>query len=140
MKILVVGSGGREHAIVWAFDRSPFVKEIFCASGNAGISKIAKCVDLSPTDIKGLAEFAERNDIDLTFVGGESSLDAGIVDEFEKRNLTIIGTSKKATRLESSKAFAKDFMFRNGIPTARYETAKSEKEALEFIKEGRFGD
>ncbi len=140
MKILVIGSGGREHAIVWALDQSEKTKKIFCANGNAGISEIAECINISPTDVQGLAEFAASNDIDFSFVGGETSLALGIVDEFEKRGLKIIGSSQKATQLESSKAFAKDFMNRHNIPTAGYTTAFSAEEAIGILESGRFGD
>lgn len=140
MKILVVGSGGREHALVWAFSKSKRVTEIFCANGNAGIAETAKLVNLSPNQIEELAEFAEQNRIDLTFVGGETSLALGIADEFEKRGLKVVGASKAAARLESSKAFAKDFMLRNEIPTAEYATANSPAEAVEILESGKFGD
>ena len=140
MKILVIGSGGREHAIIWAMKNSPRETEIFCANGNAGIAEIAECVDISPTDVGGLVEFASREEIDLTFVGGETSLALGIVDEFEKKNLNVIGASRKATRLESSKAFAKDFMARHEIPTAAYKVAHSSEEAIEYLRNGEFGD
>ena len=114
--------------------------EIYCANGNAGIGKIALLVDIEPTNVKDLADFAEREEINLTFVGGEATLALGIVDEFEKRGLKIIGVSKKAAELESSKAFAKDFMKRNKIPTADYETANSADEAVKSLKSGKFGD
>lgn len=140
MKIFVIGSGGREHAIVWALSKSEKVKKIFCASGNAGISEIAECVDISPVDVDELAKFVEENQIDFTFVGGENTLALGIVDEFEKRNLKIIGASQKATQLESSKAFAKDFMKRHNIPTANYATVNSALEAVEILNSGKFGD
>lgn len=140
MKILVIGSGGREHALVWAFSKSKKVTEIFCANGNAGISQIAKCLEISPTDVESLANFAEENKIDLTFVGGENSLALGIVDEFEKLGLKVVGASKAATRLESSKVFAKEFMKRHSIPTAAYEVANSSSEAIEILKSGKFGD
>src|SRR3954452_12280925 len=103
MKILVVGSGGREHALCKAFKNSQTGVEIYCANGNAGIAEIAECIDIKPEEILELAEFAAQNQIDLTFVGGETSLALGIVDEFEKRNLKIIGASKQAARLEASK-------------------------------------
>jgi phosphoribosylamine--glycine ligase len=135
MKILVIGSGGREHAICWAFKQSKQVKKIFCADGNVGISAIAECVKIKPTDIEKLAEFAQSNEIDLTFVGGETSLALGVVDEFEKRGLKIIGASKKASQLESSKSFAKDFMFRHKIPTAKYKVANSVQQAKDFLSE-----
>lgn len=140
MKILVIGSGGREHALVWAFNKSEKDTKIFCANGNAGIEEIAECVNISPTDINLLAEFAEENQIDLTFVGGENSLALGIVDEFEKRGLKVVGASKAAAQLESSKSFAKDFMNRHNIPTANYEVVNSVQEAIKILESGKFGD
>lgn len=139
MKVLVVGSGGREHALCRAFRKSEKVSEIFCADGNAGIAEIAECVKIKPDEIDNLARFAEENKIDLTFVGGETSLALGIADEFEKRNLKIIGASRKAAQLEASKSFAKDFMARRSIPTARYRAALSAKEAKEILQSGVFG-
>lgn len=135
MKLLVVGSGGREHAIIWAFKQSKEKTEIFCANGNAGISELATCINIKPDEIKKLADFAEKEAIDLTFVGGETSLALGIVDEFESRGLKIIGASQKAAQLESSKAFAKDFMAYHNIPTAKYRVADSAEEAKELISE-----
>lgn len=139
MKILVVGSGGREHALCWAMKKSQTNPQIFCAPGNAGIAEIAECVNISASDIKKLAVFAEENSIDLTVVGGEISLAAGIVDEFESRNLKIVGANQKAARLESSKAFAKDFMWRHKIPTAKYKIAETIEEALQILRSGEFG-
>jgi len=138
MKVLVVGSGGREHAICLAFKKSGCM--VYCAEGNAGIAEIAECVKISPTDIEGLANFARNEKIDLTFVGGEAPLALGIVDEFEKQNLKIIGASKAAARLESSKAFAKDFMSRHSIPTAKYKVATSVEEAKQILESGFFGE
>ncbi len=140
MKILVVGSGGREHAICAVFARSPRVSKIFCANGNAGIAEIAECVNIKPEEIGALAEFAGREAIDLTFVGGETPLSLGIVDEFERRGLNIVGVSKSAARLESSKSFAKDFMARHYIPTAQYKTAYSRAEAIEVLEADEFGN
>lgn len=141
MKILVVGSGGREHALCRAFRKSSGVAEIFCADGNAGIAEIAECIDIKPEEINKLADFAAENAIDLTFVGGETALALGIFDEFEKRNLKIIGASRRAAQLEASKAFAKDFMFRHRIPTAAYEIADSTEKAAEILRGGgKFGD
>lgn len=140
MKILVIGSGGREHALCRAFQKSEKVTKIYCANGNAGIGKIAELINIKPNEIKQLTDFAENEKIDLTFVGGETTLALGIVDEFEKRNLRIVGASKKAAELEASKAFAKDFMKRHCVPTAEYETANSADEAIAFIKSGKFGD
>ena len=139
MKILVVGSGGREHALCTAFKRSKQVTEIFCADGNAGIAEIAECISFKPDDVASLANFAAENQIDLTFVGAETSLALGIVDEFERRNLKIIGASQSAARLESSKSFAKDFMARHNIPTAEYQTADSPQQAVEILRGGKFG-
>lgn len=140
MKILVVGSGGREHALCLAFRQSAKKPAIFCAGGNAGIAEIAECVPIKPDDIASLANFAVEKKIDLTFVGGETSLALGIVDEFERHNLKIIGASRAAARLEASKSFAKDFMRRHDIPTAEYETADSPQEATEILRGGKLGD
>jgi len=139
MKILVVGSGGREHALCFAFQKSRKVTQLYCANGNAGIGKIAELVDIKPHEILKLADFAEQTRIDLTFVGGETSLALGIVDEFEKRGLKIVGVSRRAAELEASKSFAKDFMARNKIPTAAYKTAYSTVEAFEILEAGEFG-
>ena len=140
MRILVVGSGGREHAICHAFARSTRVDQLFCAPGNAGIAQIAKCIPIKAEDVQALADFAQGEKIDLTFVGGEGPLALGIVDEFERRQLRIVGASQAAARLESSKAFAKDFMSRHGIPTALYRTAHSPAEAVEILESGHFGE
>ena len=139
MKILVVGSGGREHAICRAIKKSKKTTKIFCANGNAGIAQIAECVAIKPVQITELADYAENNSIDLTFVGGENSLALGIVDEFERRGLKIVGASRQAAQLESSKSFAKDFMARHKIPTAQYKTAFSTVEAAEILEAGEFG-
>lgn len=140
MKILIVGSGGREHAIVWAIrntQRSPV--EIYCAPGNAGIAQIAQTVDVSVNAHNELAEFAASEKIDLTFVGPEAPLAAGIVDLFIERGLRIVGPSRAASRLEGSKIFAKDFMTRHQIPTAAYRVAESPQQAIEFLRSGVFG-
>ncbi len=139
MKILVVGSGGREHALVWSFARSKRVEAIYCAKGNAGISRLAECVDIGPEDVRGLADFAAEKQIDLTFVGPENSLAAGVFDEFESRGLRLVGVSRSAARLESSKGFAKEFMARHGIPTAGFEVADSAQNARGILESGRFG-
>ena len=112
MMILVVGSGGREHALVWALKKtSSRPAEMFCAPGNAGIAEIAQCVPIDATDVSALADFAQREQIDLTTIGPEASLAEGVVDEFERRGLRIVGPPK-AAQLETSKVFAKDFMQR----------------------------
>lgn len=140
MKILVIGSGGREHALCYAFQKSERVKKIYCADGNAGIGEIAELVEIKPTEIESLATFALENKIDLTFVGGETSLALGIVDEFNKHGLKIVGVGEKAAQLEASKSFAKDFMARHSIPTAKYQTANSIVEAKSILESGFFGD
>jgi len=140
MNILVVGSGGREHAICWSFRKSSRVEKLYCANGNAGIAQIAECVAIKPDEVEKLADFAAEKNVDLTFVGGETSLALGIVDEFESRGLKIIGPNKQAAQLESSKAFAKDFMARHGVPTAKYATAHSLASAVDILKNGDFGD
>ena len=139
-RILVIGSGGREHAIVWAIrNTSPIPVEIFCAPGNAGIGQLAQLVKISLNDHAALADFAATNNVDLTFVGPEAPLTAGIVDAFEAKGLPIVGPTGAAARLEGSKIFAKDFMARHGIPTARYRAADSPAQALEFLRSGEFG-
>jgi len=140
MKILVIGSGGREHALCYAFQKSKKITQIYCADGNAGIGEIAELVKIKPTEIESLAAFALENKIDLTFVGGEISLALGIVDEFKKHGLKIVGVSGKAAQLEASKSFAKDFMARHSIPTAKYQTANSTDEAKSILQSGFFGD
>ena len=120
MNILVIGSGGREHALVWKLRQSPQVNTIFCAPGNAGIEQLATLVPLKPTDSKGLLEFAKEKKIDLTVVGSEQPLVEGLVDIFEEYGFKIFGPSKSAAQLEGSKVFSKDFMARYRIPTAKY--------------------
>jgi len=133
MKILVIGSGGREHALVWKIRQSPKVETIYCAPGNAGIAEIAECVDISATDIKGLVAFALQQHIDLTVVGPESSLVEGIVDAFEAKKLRIFGPTKQAAILEGSKVFTKDFLKKYNIPTAAYKSFTSGIEAKKYL-------
>jgi phosphoribosylamine---glycine ligase len=128
-KVLVVGSGGREHAIAWKLRQSAHVRDIFCAPGNAGTAQIATNVDIKADDISGLLNFAKSNGIDLTVVGPEAPLVAGIVDEFEKAGMRIFGPSRLAARLEGSKIFAKQFMKENGIPTADFRIFDNAKDA-----------
>lgn len=139
MKVLVIGSGGREHAIAATFSRSDHSPQIFCAPGNAGIADVAECINIPADDIISLADLAVKSGIDLTFVGGESPLALGIADEFAARGLRIVGVSKAAARLEASKSFAKDLMRRHNIPTAKYKTAHSPEEALAILDSGYFG-
>ncbi len=134
MKVLVVGNGGREHALTWKIKQSPLVSEVYCAKGNAGIWKIAKKVDIDPNDVEKIAKFAKEEGIDLTVVGPEQPLSLGIVDQFEKLGLKIFGHKKDSAILEASKVFAKNFMKKYGIPTAFYETFEEEERAIEFVK------
>ena len=138
MKVLVVGSGGREHALAWKIAKSQRVKKLFCAPGNAGTMGIAENIGLSDSDIQGLADFAAREPIDLTVVGPELPLTLGIVDEFEKKGLRIFGPSKKAAELVGSKIFAKQFMERHKIPTARFKIAESHEKAQSILRSGEF--
>ena len=132
-KVLVVGGGGREHAIVDALSRSPQVSKIYCAPGNAGIGLQAENVALKDTDVEGLKAFAVANGIDLTVVGPEAALAVGIVDAFREAGLKIFGHTLAATRIESSKEFAKEIMFKYGVPTAGYRSFSSYDEALEYV-------
>jgi len=134
MKILVVGSGGREHTLVWKLKQSRLVGKIYAAPGNAGISLIANSVNIKADDIKGLATFAENHHIDLTVVGPEVPLTLGIVDEFQKRRLRIFGPSQLAAEIEGSKAFAKEFMRKYHIPTAPFQIFTEASEAISFIR------
>ncbi|MFH1678586.1 MAG: phosphoribosylamine--glycine ligase, partial [Candidatus Omnitrophota bacterium] len=120
MEILVIGSGGREHALVWKIAQSKLTDKIFCAPGNAGISKQAECVAIKAEDIPGLLDFARRQKVDLTVVGSEKPLALGIVEEFRKYNLRIFGPGKRAAYLEASKVFAKELMSKYDVPTAGF--------------------
>ena len=120
MNVLIIGSGGREHAIAWSVKQSPKVSKVFCAPGNAGIEQIAECVPIKADDIYSLAHFAETNRIDLAIVGSEVPLVKGIVDVFESKGLKIFGPSEAAARVEGSKMFLKHFLKRHNIPTAKY--------------------
>ncbi|MBI2608722.1 MAG: phosphoribosylamine--glycine ligase [Deltaproteobacteria bacterium] len=133
MRILVVGNGGREHALVWKIHQSPHVQEIFCAPGNAGIASLATCIPVEVHDIQGLCAFAKAHSIDLTVVGPELPLSLGIVDEFQKQGLKIFGPSKQAAQFESSKIFSKKFMKRYGIPTADFMAFEKTSQALLFL-------
>jgi phosphoribosylamine---glycine ligase len=136
MRVLVIGNGGREHALVWKLRQSPQVTELFCAPGNPGIAALADCVPIDGSNIVELADFALSVNINLTVVGPELPLDLGIVDEFDKRNLPIFGPSGTAAELESSKVFAKEFMRKHKIPTARFEIAGGIEEARNILKKG----
>lgn len=134
MKVLVIGSGGREHAMIWKLKQSPKVRELFCAPGNGGICQLATCVDIKIEDIQGLVKYAAGNKIDLTIVGPEIPLVLGIVDEFRKAGLRIFGPTASAARLEGSKVFSKEFMRRYNIPTADFQVFDNAKSALDFLK------
>ena len=132
-KVLVIGSGGREHAIVDALSRSPQVEKIWCAPGNAGIARQAECVPIKDTDVSALLAFALEKGIDLTVVGPEAALAAGVADSFRDAGLKVFGHSKSATRIESSKEFAKILMERYDIPTAGYRSFDNYGKALEYV-------
>ncbi len=136
MKVLVIGGGGRCHAIVDALSRSAQVSEIFAAPGNAGIAQMAKCVALKETQVEALRDFAIENRIDLTVVGPEVALAAGVVDVFKEAGLRIFGPTKAAAQIESSKEFAKELMKRHSIPTAAFETFTSYEAAMEYVRQG----
>ena len=135
MKVLVIGAGGREHALAWKIAQSRLVDTVYCAPGNPGTALVAENVDLPVNDVEALADFAETKRISLTVVGPELPLTLGIVDAFEKRNLKIFGPSKAAAALEGSKVFSKEFMVRHGIPTARAEKFHALEPALKYLKE-----
>jgi len=138
MKILVVGSGGREHALAWKISQSPHLKKLYCAPGNAGTASIAENVPIKDTDIKGLVNFASQENIDLTVVGSELPLTLGIVNVFEKKGLKIFGPDEDSAELEGSKVYAKQFMERHNIPSAKYKVADSPKEAKKALNSGEF--
>jgi len=135
MKILIIGSGGREHALSWALSKDPNVKEVYAAPGNPGIAEIATCVPIGSNNIDELASFASRRAVDLTVVGPEAPLGAGIVDRFREQNLPIFGPDKRAARIETSKSFAKDLCTRYGLPTPRWETFTDQTRASRFLDE-----
>ncbi len=133
MKVLVIGSGGREHSLVWKISKSPQVNKIFCASGNPGISEIAECINISPDQTDKLCEFAIKEKIDLTMIGPEAPLVDGIVDNFSEHNLKVFGPNRKASILESSKVFAKTLMRKHGIPTAAFRYFDDYGEARNYV-------
>jgi len=134
MNILVVGSGGREHALVWKISQSKKVDKIYCAPGNGGIAGLAQCVDIKATDINAMVEFAKANKIDLTIVAPDDPLVLGMVDEFEKNGLRAFGPSKAAAIIEGSKVFSKDLMKKYNIPTAHYEVFDNSDSAIDYLK------
>ena len=138
MKVLVVGGGGREHAICWKISKSSKVSKIYCAPGNAGIAEVAECVDIKAMEFDKLAAFAKDNQIDLTVVGMDDPLVGGIVDVFEAEGLRVFGPRKNAAILEGSKAFSKDLMKKYHIPTAAYETFTSPEEAKKYLETSKY--
>ena len=138
MKILIVGSGGREHAIAWKVSQSPLAEKIYCAPGNAGIAEVAECVDIAAMEFDKLASFAKEKAIDLTIIGMDDPLVGGIVDVFEAQGLRVFGPRKNAAILEGSKAFSKDLMKKYHIPTAAYETFDDPRKAEEYLKTAKF--
>ncbi len=135
MNVLVIGGGGREHALVWKISQSPLVEQIFCAPGNAGIAELAQCVDFKVDDIDGLLTFAQQQQIGLTVVGPELPLTLGLVDRFRQAGLTVFGADKKAAQIEGSKSFSKDLMAKYGVPTAAYGTFTDAEQAKDFIRQ-----
>lgn len=135
MKILVIGSGGREHALVWKIAQSKLVRKIFCAPGNGGIADLAECIPFKADDIFGLLEFARKEKIDLTVVGPEAALANGIVDEFQKAGLRIFGPNKKCANLEKSKVFSKELMAKYKVPTADFKVFDDPERAKRYIEE-----
>ncbi|MCR5623667.1 MAG: phosphoribosylamine--glycine ligase, partial [Lachnospiraceae bacterium] len=138
MKVLVVGSGGREHAIIKSVKKSPKVDKIYCAPGNGGISLDAECIEINAMEFEKLADFAEKEAIDLTIIGMDDPLVGGIVDVFEKRGLKVFGPRKNAAIIEGSKSFSKDLMKKYNIPTCGYEVFHSPEEALMYIEKQSF--
>ena len=134
MRILVIGGGGREHALVWKLAQSKGVSAIFCAPGNPGMAPLAQCVNLGVEDHEALAAFAKENDIGLTVVGPEGPLVAGIVDFFAAKGLRAFGPSQAAARLEGSKQFAKEIMAKYGIPTADFAVFTDAEAAKEYVR------
>ena len=138
MKVLIVGSGGREHAIAASVAKSSKVDKIYCAPGNAGIAELAECVDIGAMELEKLADFAQEKAIDLTIIGMDDPLVAGVVDVFEERGLRVFGPRKNAAILEGSKAFSKDLMKKYNIPTAAYETFTSSEDALAYLETSEY--
>jgi phosphoribosylamine--glycine ligase len=135
MKILVVGGGGREHALIWKIAQSPLVKQIYCAPGNPGIAELAECVHIGADEIAALCDFAKAEAIDLTVIGPEVPLTLGIVDIFQAAGLDVFGPNKAAAQIEGSKGFSKDLMARYNIPTAAYRSFTDHAAAVSYIKE-----
>lgn len=138
MKVLIIGGGGREHAIAWKISKSPKVNKLYCAPGNAGIDQYAECIDIPVMEHKALADFALSEGIDLTIVGPDDPLATGIVDVFEQKGLRIFGPRKDAALIESSKVFSKNLMKKYNIPTAAYEVFDSAHKAITYLKRSKY--
>ncbi|MDY5577589.1 MAG: phosphoribosylamine--glycine ligase [Lachnospiraceae bacterium] len=138
MKVLIVGGGGREHAIAWKVAQSPKVDKIYCAPGNAGISEVAECVNIGAMEFDKLVAFAKEKEVDLTVIGMDDPLVGGVVDAFEEAGLRVFGPRKNAAILEGSKAFSKDLMKKYNIPTAGYETFNTPEEALAYLETSKY--
>lgn len=134
MNILIIGNGGREHALAWKISKSKKVRKLYAAPGNPGIAQLGTCVNILPTDINGLVRFARDKNVDLTVVGPEVPLALGIVDEFRKNGLKIFGPSKNGSRIEADKSFARDFMYHYGIPSPKFQIYDSAAHALKYLK------
>jgi phosphoribosylamine--glycine ligase len=138
VKLLLIGSGGREHALAWKLKQSPLLEKLYCAPGNAGIAEVAECVELNVADHAAVARFCKANGIDLVVVGPEVPLVAGIADDLEAQGIKVFGPSRAASRLEGSKGFTKDLCARNGIPTASYQRFDDAEDAKAYLKGQRF--
>lgn len=138
MRVLLLGSGGREHALAWKLSKSPLLTKLYCAPGSAGIEDLAQCVSISPTDFKALASFCHSQSIDLVVVGPEAPLAAGVSDELGSRGIKVFGPKAAATRLESSKVFAKEFMARHGIPTADFKVFMNARDARGWMEKADY--
>jgi len=138
MKVFVIGSGGREHALAWKLSQSPKIDKLYCAPGNPGMAEIAECVDISADKLEALRDFALKQQVDITVVGPDDCLAAGVVDVFQKAGLKIFGPTQKAARIESSKAYAKKLMMKCGIPTAQYAEFEDHQKALDYLKDQKY--
>ncbi len=138
MKVLIIGGGGREHALAWKIAQSPVVERLYCAPGNGGIAALAECVPIKAMDIKDVIGFAKRENIDLVVVAPDDPLAAGMVDALEAEGIRAFGPNKRAAYIESSKAFSKDLMKKYGIPTAGYEVFDNSEDALDFLKKSKY--
>ncbi|MFH1223374.1 MAG: phosphoribosylamine--glycine ligase, partial [Pseudomonadota bacterium] len=138
MNVVVIGSGGREHALVWKISQSPKVKKIYALPGNGGIKTLAECVDIKADDIAGVVEFCKKKKIDIVVVGPEAPLSKGLADTLRQFNIPTIGPNKEAAKLEASKLWAKNFMLKHGIPTARYKEVTNKHELIEASKEFKY--